>query len=259
LVNLDGEVIGINTAITSNNGAYQGVGFAIPIDTAKWVGGQLERFGTVHRAYLGVVIQPITQALADQFKVKVNGGVLVTEVRPDSPAAEAGVKPGDVVLQFAGKPVSNPRELQAIVEAAKIGSTEPLKILRDGHPMTLAVKCNEMPENYVDSGGNPARPQGKESAQLEQLGIQVENLTPELAKQLKLKDDRGVVITEVHPGSPADMAGLGTGMVITEVNRHPVRSTADLRKALGAQALERGVLLLVRSGEGSRFVVIRVQ
>ena len=103
LVNLDGEVIGINTAISTNSGGYQGVGFAIPIDLAKWVGGQLEQSGTVHRAYLGVVIQPVTQEIAEQLKVKVHNGVLVREVRDNTPAAKAGVQPGDVILRFAGQ------------------------------------------------------------------------------------------------------------------------------------------------------------
>jgi serine protease Do len=259
LVNLDGEVIGINTAIKSNTGAYQGVGFAIPIDTAKWVGGQLEQFGTVHRAYLGVGIQEIDQSLAEKFNVPVNGGVLVTMVQPDSPAAKAGVRADDVVLQFAGKSVSSPRELQSIVETAKIGSFVPLSILRDGQKMTLEVKCREMPENFAEGGGSPARPEAKESSPVEQLGIQVEDLTPEIAKQLNVNDDHGVVITEVRPGSPAELKGLSTGMVIAEVNRHPVKTTADLQKALGDKPLQKGVLLLVRSGEGSRFVVIRVE
>ncbi len=103
LVNLDGEVVGINTAISTSNGGYQGVGFAIPIDLAKWVGGQLANGGKVHRSYLGVIIQPVTQPLAEQFKVKVHQGVLVTEVRPDTPAAKAGLKPGDIILKFAGQ------------------------------------------------------------------------------------------------------------------------------------------------------------
>ena len=119
LVNLDGEVIGINTAISTNNGGYQGVGFAIPIDLAKWVGGQLEQSGRVHRAYLGVMIQPVTQPLAEQFKVKVNTGVLIAEVQPDSPAAKAGLKAGDVVLQFAGRPVSNPRRVAGVCRAVQ--------------------------------------------------------------------------------------------------------------------------------------------
>ena len=102
LVNLDGEVIGINTAISSNTGGYQGVGFAIPIDLAKWVGEQLVKSGTVHRAYLGVMIQPVSQSLAEQFNVKVHEGVLVTQVQPHTPAAKAGMKAGDIILDFAG-------------------------------------------------------------------------------------------------------------------------------------------------------------
>ena len=108
LVNLDGEVIGINTAISTNSGGYQGVGFAIPIDLAKWVGGQLEQSGTVHRAYLGVLIQPVTQEVAEQFKIKVHKGVMVREVRDNTPAAKAGVQPGDVILQFAGQAGQRP-------------------------------------------------------------------------------------------------------------------------------------------------------
>ena len=122
LVDLDGEVIGINTAISSSSGGYQGVGFAVPIDLAKWVGGQLETRGSVHRAYLGVIIQPVTQPLAEQFHVKMHTGVLVTEVGSDSPAAKAGVKTGDIIEQFAGQSVSEPRQLQNIVERSTIGS-----------------------------------------------------------------------------------------------------------------------------------------
>ena len=121
LVDLDGEVIGINTAISTSTGAYEGVGFAIPINLTKWVGEQLLENGKVHRAYLGVIIQPVSQSLADQFHVRVHQGVLVTEVKSDSPAAKAGLKPGDIILQFEGKAVSQPRELQSLVERAKIG------------------------------------------------------------------------------------------------------------------------------------------
>ena len=152
LVNLDGEVIGINTAISTSSGGYQGVGFAVPIDLAKWVGGQLVTSGKVHRSYLGVIIQPVTQPLAEQFKVKVHQGVLVTEVRPDTPAAKAGLKPGDIILKFAGQAVSTPRELQGIVEQAKIGSTDPLVLLRDGKEMTLNVTCRELPSDLAMAG-----------------------------------------------------------------------------------------------------------
>ena len=154
LVNLDGEVIGINTAISTNSGDYQGVGFAIPIDLAKWVGGELERYGKVNRAYLGVSIQPVTQSLAEQFKVKVHTGVLIADVQANSPAAKAGLKSGDIVLQFAGHPVSSPRELQGYVEESKIGAAEPLVVLRDGKRMTLEAVCREMPKAYGETAAN---------------------------------------------------------------------------------------------------------
>ena len=151
LVNLDGEVIGINTAISTNSGGYQGVGFAVPIDLAKWVGGQLEQTGAVHRAYLGVGIRTVTQEDAEQFKIKVHNGVIVGEVRNNTPAAKAGVQPGDVILQFAGQPVNNARELQNIVERSPIGSSQPMVVLRDGKQMTVNVTCSEMPADFTAS------------------------------------------------------------------------------------------------------------
>ncbi len=255
LVNLDGEVIGINTAISTNSGGYQGVGFAIPIDLAKWVGGQLEQSGAVHRAYLGVLIQPVTQEVAEQFKVKVHSGVMVREVRDNTPAAKAGVQPGDVILQFAGQPVNDPRELQNIVERSPIGSSHPMVLLRDGKQLTINVTCNELP---ADATASPSgRSEGGSHANFDQLGIQAEALTGSLAEQLGVKADSGVAITEVRPGSPAALAGLAKGMVITHANRKPVKSPADLRKAIEAKPLGEGLLLMVRTEKGSRMVVIR--
>jgi serine protease Do len=260
LVDLDGEVIGINTAISSSNGGYQGVGFAIPANLAKWVGGQLETSGMVHRSYLGVIIQPVTQSLAQQFKVKVHQGVLITEVRPDTPAAKAGLKPGDIILKFAGQAVSTPRELQGIVEQAKIGSTDPLTLLRDGKEMTLQVTCRELPSDVAETeSGSHEHEHGSNSSHFDKLGLQVEDLSPQVAEQLGIKAEHGVAITEVRSGSPAALAGLSTGMVITEVNRHSIKTVEDFRKALEAKPLDQGILLLVRSAEGSRFVVIRAE
>jgi serine protease Do len=259
LVNLDGEVIGINTAISSSNGGYQGVGFAIPIDLAKWVGGQLETGGKVLRAYLGVGIQPVTQSLAQQFNVKVHEGVLVTEVQSHTPAAKAGLQPGDVILDFAGKGVSNPRELQSLVEMSRIGSHQPLTILRDGKQMTLTVTCAEQPSDYGLARFGPQELGNAETSQFEKLGIQVEDLTPQVAEQLGMKAVHGVVITEVLPGSPAEMAGLSSGMVITQADRQPINSVGDLYKVLKSRPLNKGLLLLVQTTEGNRFVVIQVQ
>ncbi len=259
LVNLEGKVIGINTAITTNSGTYQGVGFAIPIDLAKWVGKQLVETGSVRRAYLGVIIQPVTQPLADQFHVKVRQGVVVTEVRPDSPAAKAGLKTGDIVIRFAGKEVSGPRDLQSQVEQTKIGNTAPLMILRDGKQITLNVTTAELPSESATAGNQTFEENKGETAQFDKIGIQAETLTPKIAEQLGVSADHGVVITDVRSGSPADLAGLGTGMVITEANRQPVKSVDDLHKALGQKPLEKGALLLLRTPEGSRYVAIQVE
>ncbi len=257
-MNLDGEVIGINTAISTNSGGYQGVGFAVPIDLAKWVGGQLEQNGAVHRAYLGVAIRPVTQEDAEQFKVKVHNGVMVGEVRNNTPAAKAGVQPGDVILQFAGQPVNDPRELQNIVERSPIGSSQPMVLLRDGKQMTINVTCNEMPADFTAAASPSGRGEGGSRSNFDQLGIQAETLTAALAEQLGVKADSGVAITEVQPGSPAAMAGLAKGMVITHANRKPVKSPADLRKAIEAKPLSEGLLLMVRTEEGSRMVLLRV-
>ena len=259
LINLDGQVIGINTAISTNNGGYQGVGFSVPIDLAKWVGGQLDANGKVNRAYLGVLIQPVTQSLAEQFKVNVHEGVLVTEVQPHTPAAKAGLKQGDIIVSFGDKAVANPHELQGMVEMAKAGSTHPLTIIRDGKRMTLEVTCAEMPANVGLARAGTQQPGNAETTRFEKLGIQVEDLTPQVADQLGVKVEHGVVITDVTSGSPADLAGLATGMVITEANRQPVASAEGLRKALGSKPLEKGVLLLVHTAEGSRFVAIQME
>ncbi len=258
LVNLDGEVVGINTVISTSNGGYQGVGFAIPANLAKWVGGQLETAGAVHRSYLGVVIQPVTQSLAEQFKTKAHQGVLVTDVRRDTPAAKAGLKPGDIILQFAGQRVSSPRELQSIVERQKVGSTEAMALLRNGKEISLNVTCREMPSDFA-MASRGSHESGNESSNFEKLGIQVENLTPEIAEQLGVKAEHGVAITNVRSGSPAALAGLTTGMVITQANQRPVNSVEEFGKAIGNKPLEKGLLMLVQSAEGSRFVVVQME
>jgi serine protease Do len=257
LVNLKGEVIGINTAISSNSGAYQGVGFAVPINLAKWVGGQLDKNGLVHRAYLGVMIQPVTHQLAEQFGVKVHEGVLVTEIQPNTPAGKAGLKAGDVIVEFAGKPVANPQELQGVVERTEIGGKATVAVLRDGKRINLSVTLSEQPQDYGLARNGPRRFSRQESSTFDKLGLQIETLSPEVAEQLGLKDTSGVVITDVRSGSPADLAGLESGMVVAQANHKPVKSLDDFRKAVDNPSLEKGVLLLVRTSDGARFVVLK--
>jgi serine protease Do len=262
LVDLDGKVIGINTAISTSSGGNEGVGFSVPINLAKWIGGELDKHGKVNRAYLGVIIQPVTQSLAEQFDVKVHEGVLVTDVQPDSPAAKAGIKTGDIILGLGDKKVSSPQELQGIVERTEISSKQAFDILRDGKRMTVDATVKAMPDNVEWAGRNegPSMKGGKEQpSNFEKLGISAENLTPKVAKQLGIKTDHGVVITEVEQGSPANLAGLSAGMVISEANRRAVSSVDDLRKALGEKSLAKGVLLLLHTPEGSRFVVIEAE
>jgi serine protease Do len=257
LVNLAGEVVGINTAISSRSGGYQGVGFAVPVNLAKWVADQLVDEGAVRRAYLGVMIQPVNHKLAERFDVEVHQGVVVTQVMNDTPAEKAGLKPGDVIVEFNGEKVTRPNQLQGLVERTKVNSNQSMLVVRDGDRIELNVKVEKQPEKYGLRSSAGERPSAKpEASQFDQLGLDVETLTPEVAKRLKVKVDEGAVITRVHPGSPAANAGLKTGMVIVEADRKPVTSAEDLEKLIGEESLSDGLLLLVRSAQGSQFVVL---
>jgi len=256
LVNLDGEVIGINTAIASNGGGNEGIGFSIPINSAKWVANQLTKGGLVHRARLGIMIQPLTDELARQFGLKAREGVLVAGVTPDSPAAKAGLKAGDVIVEFAGKAVSTPQELQGIVEQAAIGRQQSLAIVRGGKRSTLNVAPMEQsadPKTAAADAEDDHRPDSR----LEKLGLDVQPLTSDLAKKLEIQAEQGVVITKVRSDSLAERCGLHAGSVIVEAHRMPVKTVDDLAKALDEKSVANGVLLLVRSAEGSHFVVFR--
>jgi serine protease Do len=257
LVNLDGQVVGINTAISSRNGGNDGVGFAVPVNLAKWVADQLVSGGTVHRAYLGVGIQPVTQQLADKFNVKPREGVVITEVYPGTPATKAGLQAGDVVVSFAGVKIASPQELQIAVERAEVGKSQALGIVRDGKRMDLSFTPEEQPADFGVGGKSSGGRGTPEASQLEKLGMEISSLDPAVAEQLGMKGVEGVVITDVQSGGPADRAGLESGMVITEVNRHAVKTPADVAKAISGAESGSSILLLVRSTEGSRFVVVQ--
>jgi serine protease Do len=257
LVNLDGELVGINTAISSRGGGNDGVGFAVPINLAKWVGKQLAQGGTVQRAYLGVGIQPIDATLAAQLNVKPRQGVAVTDVYADTPAAKAGLKSGDVIVQYAGISVTSPQELQLVVERSEIGRPHPLQVLRDGKVTRLEFVPAVLPTEFGQARRSPKDAPKSESRRLEGLGIEVSALDPDVAEQLGLAGTEGVVITAVKSGSPAERAGLTSGMVVTQVNRRAVSSIDELTEVVKSGDLERGILLLVRTNSGSRFVIIK--
>jgi serine protease Do len=244
LVNLKGEVVGINTAIIAEG---QGIGFAIPINMAKEIASQLQNQGHVTRGWLGVNIQEVTPELAKSFALKDNKGALVSQVVPNSPAEKAGIEQGDVILQFDGKEVSDSKELPRIVASTPVGKSVTVKIARDGKVTDRQVKLGEM-EEKAEAAKTPSTHK--------RLGIAVQNLTPEIAKGLGLKKETGVVVTQIEPGSPASDAGIQTGDVIREVDRKPVKDVEDFAQKIEKAKDQDNVLLFVQRGENSLFAAV---
>ena len=243
LVNMNGEVIGINTAIYPNG---QGIGFAIPIDMAKNIVPQLETKGSVTRGWLGVGIQEITPALEKSFGLKDSKGVLVADVFKGGPAEKAGIERGDVITRFDGKEVSEMRDLSRIVASTSVGKTVDIALLRDGKAIELSVKMGEM-EGEKKTSQSPSR---------KNLGISVQDMTPEIAQDLGLETDSGVVVRSVEPGSPAADAGIQPGDVIREVNRKPVNDVQDFIRKIGRAESGDSILMLVQRGRNSLFAAI---
>jgi serine protease Do len=244
LINTKGEVVGINTAIIASG---QGIGFAIPIDMAKEIASQLQDKGHVTRGWLGVNIQEVTPELAKSFGLKDNKGALVSQVVPNSPAEKAGIEQGDVILQFDGKDVSDSKELPRIVASTPVGKSVMVKIARDGKVTDRQVKLGEMEEKAEVA---------KAPSTHKRLGIAVQNLTPEIAKELGLKKETGVVVTQVEPGSAASDAGIQTGDIIREVNRKPVKDAEDFVQKIEKAKDQDNVLLFVQRGQNSLFAAI---
>jgi serine protease Do len=262
LLNLDGEVIGINTAISTRSGGYDGVGFAIPINMARWVADQLITKGEVKRAYLGVLIRPAEGTLAKVLNVHPGEGAIVDQVRPSSPAAKAGVQSQDVILDFNGQKVLGTKELQGIVERMDLGKTYNMTVLRDGKQMTIPVTVEAMPSDTAtvardDDDNGSTKEKTRESVAVSDLGVEVSALTPDVAKELKMENAKGVVLSSVKPGSLADEAGLREGMVIERINKHRVTTPEAFRDEMKKSSLSTGVIFDVHTPEGSRLVAVR--
>jgi serine protease Do len=255
LINLEGKVVGINTAIRTRSGGSQGVGLAIASNLAKSVLSKLENGGVVHRGYLGVVIRNLNQEVADRLGIKSGSGVVVGEVREGTPAAKGGLKDGDIITSVAGKPVKDSRELQTIVADLPLKQPTQVAVVRDGKPRTLQITIEEQPDDFdtaLDVQRRPQRnPKEADTVPLDKMGMQVTDLTPEKAEQLGYKgDQKGALITQVDPGSAADFAGLERGMVIAKVGDKAVTSASQAKDALAKESLENGILLQVRSPQG---------
>ncbi len=249
LINIHGEAVGINTAIFSPTGGSIGIGFAIPIDMAKEVLPQLRDRGSVTRGWLGVAIQQMTPDLAKTFGLKQADGALVSDVVEGSPADKAGIKQGDVIVEFDGRKVKSSTELPQIVGGTAVGKEVALKVIRDGTELPLHVKVGELKDEQL-AAMVPSSAKSK-------LGIEVQQLSPELSRKFGIKDDKGVVITGVEPDSPGEEAGLRPGDLLLEVNRTKVGTVSQVRKALEKTRADEPTVLLVRRNGGTRYFVVK--
>jgi len=245
LINMKGEVVGINTAIVAEG---HGIGFAIPINMAKEIVGQLQDKGHVTRGWLGVTIQAVTPELAKSFGLKENKGALVAQVSPGSPAEKAGIEQGDIILEFEGKKIEEANDLSRIVASTPVGKMIALKLSREGKVMDRSLKVGEMNEKGETAKASSAQPS---------LGITVQNLTPEIARELGLKKSGGVVVAQVESGSPADEAGIQNGDVIREVNRKPVKNADDFLQSIEKNKGQGNILLFVQRGENHLFAAVK--
>ena len=253
LVNTKGELVGINTAIFSQTGGYQGVGFAVSTTMAKPIYESLVKTGTVVRGYLGIGLQDLNQDLSTSFNIKDSKGALVSDVKEDSPADLAGLKQGDVIIEYQGIRVEDGVALQRLVTRTPIGSTVPLKVVRDGREHELTVRVGEQPDQP-----RIAKAEGDHNEHA-LAGLSVEDLDQDTARALGFRGKaQGVVVTKVESDSGAEKAGLMPGDVIREVNRQPVKSVKDFEKVSAHMKKGGHVLILVNRQGNALFLSAKV-
>jgi len=261
LVSLDGKVIGINAAIKSRSGGWQGVGLAISSSIAKTIMPQLLKDGVVRRGYLGVRVQDVTEPdIASRLGLQQGEhGVLVTRVLEDTPGSKAGLKDGDVITMLDGRTIANSRELQMAIARQPVGKTVVVQVLRDGQAKTFQVTIEEQPHQF----GNERAPLPRrierepDSVAIDQIGVEAVDLTADVADNLGYNEQsKGAVIVAVKRNSPADDAGLRRGMLITKVDKKPISAARGLRDVIATAALDRGVLLQIETPQGGTNYVL---
>ena len=260
LVNLAGEVIGINTAIASNSGGYQGIGFAIPINLAKWVGGQLVAKGRVQRGYLGVQIGALSSEMASKLGVKDRKGVLVNDVVAGSPAAEAGVEELDVIMSFDGQLVDGPRTLQEVVERSDFDKPHRVTVLREGKKSELEIAVRALPDKLGAAAPRKAEREeiAAETYYSKTLGLEVRNKAAERGGEADPYEGfEGVVVERVDDQGLADEAGIGPTMLIRKVGRKSVSTITEFADAVEQESLEEGVMLQVRTSRGNSVILLK--
>ena len=254
LINIKGEVIGINTAIISGGGpggGNVGIGFAIPVNMAKSILTDLREKGKVTRGWLGVMIQKITPDLAKSFSLTDKKGALVGDVIPDGPAAKAGIKRGDVIVKFNGQEVSNMEQLPKIVARTTPDTDVNVEVVRDGKSMSLNVRI------AILKDGEQKVARGE--AAVDPLGMQGQDITPELAQSLNLDSEEGVLVSDVTAGLSAAEAGIKRGDVITEIDRKPISNMVQYNRSLGAIKKGRTVLFLIRRGGSTIYIAVKIK
>jgi len=252
LIDDEGHLVGINTAILSgNSGGNQGIGFAVPVNMARHVMDQLVEHGKVERAYLGILPQDLTPAMAKAFKAGETRGALVGDITPGGPAAQSDLRKGDIIVAVNGQPIADANQLRLMIgEMAPSGNVK-LKVLRDGTPHEVNIKLGEFPSRQERASLDKQ----SEGSALE--GVTVENVTPELASELKMPaSTKGVVVDEVSPGSRASEAGLRPGDIIQEANHQEVKSVNEFRSAVKSKGKDDSVLLLVSRAGTTLFLTV---
>jgi serine protease Do len=254
VVNLDGKVIGVNSAIVSPSGGSVGIGFDIPSDTAKLVVNELKQKGSVTRGWLGVQVQPVTAAIADSMGLKKAEGALVDQPQPDSPAAKAGIKAGDIILAVNGTSIKDARALAQQIARAAPGSSAKLSVLRDGKTDTVDVTLATMPEQQQEARAQPPQQQEEPSAQ-QHLGM---SLAP--AQDVEGSGRQGVVVLGVDPNGPAAQNGMQTGDVILDVSGKTVQTPSEVREAIDQTRTQgrHSVLMRVKSQRGTKFLALPI-
>lgn len=262
LVNLRGEIIGINSAIISRTATYAGIGFAIPANTVKFVIDQLQTSEQVVRSYLGVSIQDLTLPLAKNFGLEHARGALISDVGPDTPASKANLKPGDIILELDGKQITSSSQLQNIISQTMPGKDVKATIWRDKKEIQVIIKLEKMPKEFL--AGKMPGSQGEtsdEKATVEELGIVVQSLTDGLAKKYNYRQGmKGVVITQVDPQGEGARNGLSEGDLILQVQNQPVNSINEFKAIMNKASFKSGVTLFARSpAGGARFIYIKTE
>jgi serine protease Do len=248
LCNIEGQVIGMNTLI---RGLNRGIGFAIPSNMVREIADQLIDSGHIVRPWIGIGIEP----LADNKELSdtVKDGVVVKEIRPNTPAAKSDLKQADIIVGVDGTPVKSPKELQLQILHTKVGQTVTLDVIRGGKPIKVAIQTAEMNDELRTASRRGGSRPKSESA----LGLTVQTLTKDLAKQFDVTESEGVVVTDVAEGSLAAEKGLQHGDVITEVDRVPVHNAEEFKAAMDKADAKKGVLIFLKHNGGSTFVVLK--